>query len=139
MNIRWRRLLGSLSILVIGGVLGCFTGFELTAARADKSFRALMLYDAALKTDQSIRLSRNAREGNQECVAESVELSLDFAIVKLAGYYTPEFSDLCENAAKSLASAREYRAAFPHTPGSKLLANPLEVALALRTADQSQR
>lgn len=132
MQLKWRRVIVLVLTLITGGIGGYFTGFTAAGPQADASFRALMLYDAALKTDGALRLSRNIREGRQECIAEAVESSLDFAIVRLAEFYTPEFGDLSTQAAESLKSARDYRAAFQHNPRSKLLAQELSAALSMQ-------
>jgi len=115
-----------------GFVLGVYGEAKKTEPTSNEIFEELVLSHAALSTTEFTHYLKLVRHGHADRLPFLLEIRLDSSLMDLARTYTPE-RDSQDIAARALAMAREYRAAYPHQSDTPWVAKEVQAALALKT------
>ena len=115
-----------------GLALGGYGDTKKAEPESQEIFQEMALSHAALSTTEFTEYLNLARQGRTDRIPFLLEIRLDSSLMELARAYTPE-RDSQGIAARALAMAREYRAAYPHQPNSPWVAQEVQAAMALKT------
>jgi hypothetical protein len=131
MKARVRLFVLPVAMLIVGGLVGYISGTRSATAEVAGLVRQLALIHAAGEASIYTQILEKLREGENECVTDRLEVALDYSIIHIGDYYSPEY-DRVGLVGVSLNRARNYRARYPHRPSTDWTAKRLDAALSLK-------
>jgi len=125
----------AVTMLIVAGRVGFIAGTRSADAQMAGFVRQLALTHAAKEASIYTQVLEKLHEGENECVIDRLEVLLDYAVIHIGDYYTPEY-DREGWVAKSLNHTRNYRTVYPHRPSDDRTAKRFDAGLALKTASK---
>ena len=135
MKVRIGLVIITVAILIIAVRVSYIAGIRSADAQMAGFVRQLALTHAAKEASIYTQVLEKLHEGENECVIDRLEVLLDYAVIHIGDYYTPEY-DREGWVAKSLNHTRNYRTLYPHRPWDDRTAKRFDAALALKTASK---
>jgi hypothetical protein len=132
MKVKMRLIIIAATTLSVAGIIGYIAGTRSADAQLARFVRELALIHASKEAAIYTQVLEKLREGENECVADRLEVLLDYAVIHIGDYYAPEY-DRQGWVGKSLTHARSYRTLYPHRPSTDWAAKRFDAALALKT------